>query len=153
MDDTRSNWIRALMTHPMPDIFRLRDRCTGHLEVHHLRSAESGLSLLQLRETALGQRYYLGEFPLSVARVELRSSDGRTGEGAAQVMDDNVELASALAILDGVLANRLDGHEEVASFIREGLARLNRERRIREGMLARTRVDFSLLSTVEESDA
>lgn len=112
----------------------------------------AGLALLRLRESVMLDTFYLGEIPVASARVSLAGPDGLRVEGGACVMDDSAELAAALAVLDCVLAHSLPGSEEAEQLLRRGEIELKREESIRAAMLARTRVDFSLMSAEAGND-
>jgi alpha-D-ribose 1-methylphosphonate 5-triphosphate synthase subunit PhnG len=76
------------------------------------------------------------------------TSDGQSAEGAAQVMDDRIEIAELLALCDAILSGRLPGHERVHAMIEQGLS-VQREKQVeRKRILAATQVDFSLLNDV-----
>jgi alpha-D-ribose 1-methylphosphonate 5-triphosphate synthase subunit PhnG len=64
-----------------------------------------------------------------------------------------VERAEELALCDAVLAARLPGWRQVYELLQEGMARRAENSRERKAMLARTRVDFSLLDDVGGDDA
>jgi alpha-D-ribose 1-methylphosphonate 5-triphosphate synthase subunit PhnG len=146
--------LRALHTRPAEHLHSLVDELARQSawQVSPKALPQSGLGMLQLTDSALQDNFNLGEFPLSTAWVVIRLSDGRTVEGAAQVMDDRQQLAEHLAVCDAVLRHRLPGCERVEQEIAHGmedLARLNRER---QAMLVRTRVDFSLLDSIDDDD-
>ena len=65
-------------------------------------------------------------------------------------MSDDPELAEHLAICDSVLSAKLSGHEQINELIQEGLRIREKQQKVRNAMLASTKVDFSLLDTVEE---
>lgn len=106
----------------------------------------SGLAMLKLRESVNGDPFNLGEIPLSTATVELDLGDGKTAQGGANVMADDADLAVWVAICDAVLVNNLSGSETLLKLLDEGLADLQRDQDIRQSILDRTRVRFSLLN-------
>jgi len=121
-------------------------------QVEDLEIPQSGLGLMPLIDSALGQRYYLGEIPLAKAHVRLTDREGARTEGAAIIMDDRINLTRALAILDGVVAAAWPGHEHALELLREGKQAVHTVSADRRKLLAATRVDFSLLSAQEDGD-
>ena len=118
-----------------------------------LQPAESGLALMQWRDSVLHQAFFLGEVPISRAAIALVDAQERRFEGGAVVMADDADLAYALAVLDAVWAHRLPGAELVDSLAASGESARARIRAERQAMLKRTRVDFSLLSQADDEDA
>ena len=142
---TRARWPVALASLPRERTLDLGRNVAERYDCRPATVPQAGLSLLTLRDSVEKQAFYLGEIPLSSSRV-LISGDGQTVEGGALIMADDAELASALALCDGVLANRLSGWETIAEGVREGLESLDDEARIRKTMLLRSRVNFALLN-------
>ena len=112
----------------------------------------AGLAMLQMREGALGERYFLGEATLSTADLAVELADGRSAEGAARILADDAELAQDIAVCDAVLAAQLPGWERIAALVDEGLAVRHAENRIRRSILARTRVEFDVMTPQEDED-
>lgn len=108
--------------------------------------------MLRLRDGALGEAFYLGEFPVSCAWLQLSLPDGRTAQGAAQILDDNMELVEAIAICDGILSANLPGENEILDALHRGMSIRNQTGKIRKHMLKNTRVDFSLLDATGNHD-
>jgi alpha-D-ribose 1-methylphosphonate 5-triphosphate synthase subunit PhnG len=79
-------------------------------------------------------------------------ADGVAYEGAALILDDRAALARAIAVLDAVLAGKLDGHETVTPLLRAGAVRIAQQSAERAAMLAATRVNFSLVGNGEEDE-
>jgi len=146
----RGDWVRALTALPAEQVTAVAGEVAKDMRIQHRQIPRTGLGLLTLEESTKGERFFLGEFPLAIAEVEIETSDGRRASGGAQVMADWAEWATALAVCDAVLANTLPGAERVAELVKEGMAVREREKRVRKSILARTHVDFSLLSTVEQ---
>ena len=113
----RRQWVRALTVIPSREVLALANKLTADCEVKHHAIPQSGLMLMRMTESVVGEDYYLGELPVSSASVELRLPDGTTGHGAAQVTDDRQELAVALAVCDAVMAKKLEGWREVNELI------------------------------------
>lgn len=147
-----NTWIRALTAHPAATVIDLATRLTPNWQVSYETLPQTGLSLLQLQDGVFHEPYYLGEIPLSTAWITLTADDGTCWQGAAQVMSDVADLASALAICDAVLTHQLTGWQQVATLVEQGLAVRQQEDAVRGAMLARTRVNFSLLSQEEADD-
>lgn len=145
----RKDWLRALMTQPFKEVEALASRLSKDYIVRYLALPQVGLAMLQLEEGALGTTFYLGEFPLARCEVSLQLVDGRQVTGVAQIMDDRVEFAQALAVLDAILAHQLPGCNETQILLNAGMKKIADEEAIRQGMLAQTRVDFSMLSVAQ----
>lgn len=149
-----SLWLRALHTRPADHLHSLV-RELGEQAGWRVRDKtlpQSGLAMLQLTDSALQDNFNLGEIPLSSAHVVISLADGSEVEGAAQVMGEGRQLAASLAVCDAVLRHRLPGFERVEDAVSQGMATLSQQHRERQSMLARTRVDFSLLDSVDDDD-
>ncbi|NET50069.1 MAG: phosphonate C-P lyase system protein PhnG [Merismopedia sp. SIO2A8] len=144
--------MRALTAHAPEIVIQLAARLTQSWQISYETIPQTGLSLLQLQDSVFHEPYYLGEIPLSTAWVKLNIGNGQNYQGAAQVMSDVPNLATSLAICDAILMNQLEGWQEVADLMARGLAIRQEEDNLRGAMLAKTKVDFSLLNQ-EESDA
>nr|MBF0223585.1 phosphonate C-P lyase system protein PhnG [Desulfobulbaceae bacterium] len=149
---TRGQWLRALSALEPEKLTAQVAALTEEWHITPRSLPQSGLAMLKIRESAGGESFYLGEIPLTTTWLEIRDPDGSTAQGAAQIMADNLDLARVLAICDGILAGKLIGHEIVSALVRQGWQRCQAEEQKRRGMLATTRVDFSLLDDVGESD-
>lgn len=146
----RKDWIRALTAHPSATLTTAAEQLAIDYVVTLTSLPQAGLGLLQMTDGAFHESFYLGEFPLSRCSVELSLADGRRGQGGAQVMADDADLARALAILDGILAAKLPGWEAVAELVHSGRLQREEEQRRRRAILNATRVDFALLSNAKE---
>ena len=144
----RNLWIKALTAHKEEIIANLAQ----NWQINYLTLPQAGLNLLTLEDGVFQQSYYLGEIPLAHASVELKDEMGQSFTGAAQVMGDSTDFAVALAVCDAVMAHQLSGWEQVAQLIERGIEKRSLEDLQRGAMLARTKVNFSLLAQ-EESDA
>lgn len=147
----QSQWVRALTAHPSQSIQSLAERLTLNWQVNFKALPQAGLSLLQMEDGVFHEPYYLGEIPLASAWIELTSAQ-ESFAGAAQVMHDSAELAVALAICDAVMTHHLLGWQNVAELIQQGMEKRSWEDEQRGLMLARTRVNFSLLTQEENDD-
>lgn len=111
---------------------------------------QAGLGMLKLRESAMGEVFYLGEFPMAQCQVSITTPQGQVAEGGAVVMDDCVERVECLAICDAVLNQHLCGWESVMALVEKGECLRRKIEADRKAILAHTRVDFSLLDDVGE---
>lgn len=145
MEKVDNQWLRALTAHSTETVIHLASQLTVRWQVSYETIPQTGLSLLQLEDSVFHEPYYLGEIPLSTARVRLENADGQSYEGGAQVMSDVPDFATSLAICDAIFSNNLVGWEQVYDLIKRGQAIRQEEDRLRGAMLAKTRVDFSLL--------
>ena len=148
----RSQWVRCLST-LRPEVLKaLAASCTAGCEVLDLQLPKAGLGLLQLRDSALGDAYFIGEIPLAKAHVRITTESGRVVEGAAFLMDDRIGLVKALATLDAVLTAKIPGWEQVEAALLQGHQTVLEQVRVRKLIIETTRVDFSLLSAAREDD-
>lgn len=141
----RSAWVSALSAVPVDELLALSGELAAGWSVRPKAIPQSGLGILKLNDSALHEDFYLGEFPFASAWLEVTTSDGQTAQGAAQLMDDRLDVVEAMALCDAILSTRLPGWERVLRLIEKGLAWRAATRRERRLMLAQTRVDFSLL--------
>jgi alpha-D-ribose 1-methylphosphonate 5-triphosphate synthase subunit PhnG len=148
----RSRWAVALNALPRETVLQVGADLARRHRIAPATVPQAGLALLSLRDSVEKQAFYLGDIPLASSRVTITDADGRTVEGGALIMADDAELASALAICDGVLAHRLSGWETVAETVREGLTNAGYEARVRKTMLSRSRVNFALLNEEDGFD-
>jgi alpha-D-ribose 1-methylphosphonate 5-triphosphate synthase subunit PhnG len=148
----RSQWMRMWQASPPAHIKALAIKLSTGFEITDLQIPKAGLGLLQLRDSAHGDAYFLGEIPVSKAHVRIQTPAGQVAEGAAVCMDDRLGLTRAMAILDGVLAARLPGWELVEHSLQTGALQVQADTALRRANLNATRVDFSLLGTADEED-
>ena len=148
----RSHWLRLWSAVPPMRIKAVAGELAERFRIDDLEIAQSGLGLLPLRDSALGEPYFLGEIPLARAHVRISNDQGVSVEGAAILLDDRTSIARALAIFDGVLAARLPGFEQAIELLIEGQQQIAITDSERKKLLAATRVDFSLLGSEEEKD-
>ena len=145
MEKVDNQWLRALTALNPETVIQLASKLTQGWKVSYEAIPQKGLSLLQLQDSVFKEPYYLGEIPLSTAQVRLENADGQSYQGGVQVMSDVPDFATSLAICDAIFSNELMGWEQVAELIYRGRAIRQEEDRLRGAMLAKTRVDFSLL--------
>lgn len=148
----RRDWPRLFLSLPPQQIKEAVRTLTEPCRVDDQAMPQSGLALLQLRDGALAEPYYIGEIPLSRAQVTVVDKNGKKGAGATQILDDRASLARDIAILDAMLANQLKGHETIEHLLEEGARQLALNEASRRVILERTRVDFALLDATAEDD-
>ena len=149
----RTTWVSALKELPAKDLLAMTKELSKDWMLRPKSLPQSGLGMMKLKDSAFNEAFYLGEFPISTAWLEVTTADGYKAEGAAQVMDDNVEIAEALALCDAVLSYELPGWQQVYNMVEQGVAIREKTKRERKMMLARTRVNFSLLDNVGDENA
>jgi alpha-D-ribose 1-methylphosphonate 5-triphosphate synthase subunit PhnG len=149
----RTQWISALKEVPADVLVSVTNKLSEDWEIRPKSLTQSGLGIMKLKDSAFHETFYLGEFPLASAWLQITTPEGNKVEGAAQVMDDRVDIAEAMAICDAVLSAKLPGWENVSDLVNEGAALRKQKERERKAILARTRVDFSLLDNVGGEDA
>ncbi|MET0043030.1 MAG: phosphonate C-P lyase system protein PhnG [Candidatus Thiodiazotropha sp. 6PLUC3] len=149
----REQWVRALSAVPEEALASAVQNFPNAWKVTPKALSQEGLGLLKFRDSALGDAFYLGEFPLASCWLSITTPDGVNAEGAAMVMDVRAERAEQMALCDAVLSSRLPGWEAVAKLNDQGCEQLALKARERKTMLAKTRVDFSLLDDVGEEHA
>lgn len=145
MEKVDNQWLRSLTALNPETVIQLASQLAKDWKVSYEAIPQKGLSLLQLQDSVFKEPYYLGEIPLSTAQVRLENADGQSYQGGVQVMSDLPDFATSLAICDAIFSNELIGCEQVAELIDRGRAIRQEEDRLRGAMLAKTRVDFSLL--------
>lgn len=150
MQYPRSQWPKALMALPSDQVIKRVDELSTNLKIVNKTLPQSGLGLLKMQDSAFHEPYYLGEIPLSSAWVTVETEQGAKVQGAAQIMDNNIELAQSIAISDAILSAQLEGHDTLESLVHQGMALCKKQDKIRNAMLLKTAVDFSLLSDAEE---
>lgn len=148
----RTQLPRLLMALPESEVIAAANQFAGQYKIEDIKLPQAGLGLMQLKDSALQEGYFLGEIPLATAYVVLTDTQQNRTEGAAQIMHSDALLARAIAIIDAVMSARLTGHEVVTQLLARGLTEITAQKSIRKKMLTRTRVDFSLLSSAEEDD-
>jgi alpha-D-ribose 1-methylphosphonate 5-triphosphate synthase subunit PhnG len=147
---SRENWPSALSAISKEKLKHTVEEICRNWEINPKTLPQSGLGLLQLKESALSENFFLGEFPVSSAYITISLPNGDRIEGASIIMSDDPELAEYLAIIDAVLSAKLPGYEQIYELIQEGLRIRKQQQKVRNAMLASTKVDFSLLNAVKE---
>ncbi|MDZ4152973.1 phosphonate C-P lyase system protein PhnG [Methylicorpusculum sp.] len=152
MNIKRSDWPRALATQPTKQLTAILNEMTAHWTITPVQLPQTGLAMLQLRDSAFNDPYFLGEIPLASAWVSIRTDDQQEYQGAAQLMDDDQDKIEALALCDGILAHQLPGWLALYQLVEIGMTELTKEQNLRNAMLTLTRVDFVLLNAAENDD-
>jgi alpha-D-ribose 1-methylphosphonate 5-triphosphate synthase subunit PhnG len=144
----RTKWICALRALPSEELLELVTDISSSWTIQPKALSHAGLGMLQLEDGAFKEPFFLGEFPLASAWVEITTPEGIVAQGAAQVMDDDVALVETLAICDATLSARLPNWKRLADLLERGVEAIERKELERKQMLAATQVDFSLLEDV-----
>jgi len=152
MNVPRKEWAAALCALPAIRVKHLANVLSGELEVRDVALPHAGLGLLNLRDGAFEESYFIGEIPVARAEVTVRSAAGVEERGGALLVDDRAQLARAIAILDAVLAGKLPGWEQGMSLVQQGMEVRQHNHSDCKKLLAATRVDFSLLGQEDDED-
>ena len=139
MDETeqRQNWLSVLARSDRDAIESLTADQTLP-EVEMLRPPEIGLVMVRGRAGGNGQRFNLGEMP--VTRCSVRSAGGHVGHGYVQGRDR--AHAELVATLDAALQDPARRGLLAASVIRPLAAVLAEKQAMIEAKAAATKVDF-----------
>jgi len=152
MNIARKEWPSALCALPAAEVAQLANVLCGELEVHDAALPHAGLALLNLRDGAFEESYFIGEIPVARAEVIVRSAAGDEERGGALIVDDRAQLARAIAILDAVLTGKLPGSVAAMALVQRGMQVRQQKDSERKKLLAATRVDFSLLGQEDDED-
>lgn len=116
-----------------------------------IQPSGDGFALLQLEDSTQRQPFNLGELPLATAVVRVTTPDGRTLDGAAQLMTSDVALVEGIAVWDAILADDDQVDESTAAW-RIGAALLEQAQvqrdeltRERQAILGATHVKFQMM--------
>ena len=148
----RKNWVSALSAIPENELVNTVAQLTIDWDVRPKSIPQTGLGMLKLNDTAFNEPFFLGEFPIASAWIEVRTPHGLSAEGAAQVMDDKIELAESLALCDAILSAQLPGWEKISKLVEKGIMNRKAISQERKQILAATKVDFSLLDDIGDED-
>lgn len=152
MNIPRNKWPSALCSLPASEVRHLAEKLSGELEVRDVALPHAGLGLLNMREGAFQESYFIGEIPVARAEVVVRDTAGYKARGGALIVDDRAQLARAIAILDAVMAGKLPGWVNAMTLVQQGLEAHQQKQTERKKLLAATRVDFSLLGQEDDED-
>lgn len=149
----REQWASTLSQAPEPELETLVASFPTNWTIKAKALPQAGLGMLKMNDTALNDAFYIGEFPLANCHISVRTEQGEEAEGAAWIMDERAERAEQLALCDAVLSAKLPGWEQVEALLEKGLHKQMHRSRERRSLLAKTRVDFSLLDDSGENNA
>jgi alpha-D-ribose 1-methylphosphonate 5-triphosphate synthase subunit PhnG len=152
MNIPRKDWAVALCALPAAEVKHLANVLSDELEVRDVALPHAGLGLLNLRDGAFQESYFIGEIPVARAEVTVRSAAGDEARGGALIVDDRAQFARSIAILDAVLAGKLPGWMTAMELVRNGMQAHRQKSSERKKQLAATRVDFSLLEQEDDED-
>lgn len=152
MNIPRKEWAAALCALPAAEVKHLASVLSGELEVRDVALPHAGLGLLNLRDGAFEESYFIGEIPVARAEVLVRTAGGIEERGGALIVDDRAQLARSIAIIDAVLAGKLPGGVPAMALVQRGMAARQQKHSERKKLLAATRVDFSLLGQEDDED-
>ena len=93
----RAQWLRLWSALPAAAVKALAADLAGQHRVEDLALPQSGLGLLPLTDSALGDTYFIGEIPLAQAHVRVTTTQGQSIEGAAILVDDRAGVARSMA--------------------------------------------------------
>lgn len=147
----RESWTAALAAADPSRIAALADAISVRGTVEALAPLREGLMLLQLRDSVAGSRFHLGEMPVTTVHLRL-IENGRSAEGGAMLMSDDIERTTQLAILDAALVGGWPETDQIAELLAEGMAARAQIEAERALVLDRTRVDFQLLSEADDGN-
>lgn len=146
MQTMRHRMGAALLNVDVDEVIAVAEAIAERYEIRHKRVPKSGLGMMRLRDSVMAQAFNLGEVPMSTAHVELTDDAGQVYEGGAAILRDHEALAVAIAVCDALLAGGLDHDARVKELVEQGTGRINDEARLRQAMLDRSRVSFSLMN-------
>lgn len=152
MNIPRKDWPSALCALHANKVKELVTLLLPNFEVRDVALPQAGLGLLNMRDSAFHESYFIGEMPVARSEVILRTSSGEETRGGAVIIDDRAQFARSIAILDAVLAGKLAGWEHAAELVEQGIEVRQLKDRERKKLLTATRVDFSLLGQEDDED-
>lgn len=149
----REQWVSALGLVPESELQELVNSFPKDWQIKPITLPQTGLGMMKVCDGAMGEDFYLGEFPVASCHIEITIANGDKAQGAAWLMDDKQERAEHMAMCDAILSAQLMGWEKVGALIERGEQLMLERDRERKSLLAKTRVDFSLLEDVGDDDA
>lgn len=152
MNIPRKDWPGALCVLPASEVKKTVASLLLNFEVRDVVLPQAGLGLLNLRDGAFHDAFFIGEMPVARAEVIVRTPAGVEFRGGAVIVDDRAQFARSIAILDAVLAGKLAGWEQAANLVQQGIAVRQQKDSERKKLLAATRVNFSLLGQEDDED-
>jgi len=152
MNIPRKDWPSALCALNANKVKEVVALLLQNFEVRDVALPQAGLGLLNMRDSAFHESYFIGEMPVARSEVILRTSSGEETRGGAVIVDDRAQFARSIAILDAVLASKLAGWEHAAELVERGIEVRQLKDKERKKLLTATRVDFSLLGQEDDED-
>lgn len=137
----RQAWLAVLAKAPVADIEAAVDRLDDRPSCTILRRPETGLVMARARAGGSGQRFNLGEIP--VTRCSVQSPTGHIGHGYVQGRDKR--HAELVATLDALLQDETQRPRLKREVIEPLAAAAAKRKRAVARKAAATRVDFFTL--------
>ncbi|TVZ41070.1 alpha-D-ribose 1-methylphosphonate 5-triphosphate synthase subunit PhnG [Alteromonadaceae bacterium 2753L.S.0a.02] len=153
IDIPREQWQAALVSLPKQHIADFVASLPDRWQSTPLVVPQAGLAMLKMCESVRNENFNLGEFPLVHVSLRLTTDDGYSAEGAALLMDDDLQHAQHLALCDAILAAQLQGWKKVADLVCAGVENLAAIAKERKTYLSQTKVDFSRLEDAGDYSA
>jgi phosphonate C-P lyase system protein PhnG len=116
------------------------------LKLTVITSEPSGIALLEMEESVLRERFYLGEVAVGECCMEVKHLEtGEVVNGYCHLLGRSGKVLEYIAICDALL--RMEGFlsEELNILLESGYLNWQQEMRLRELMMEQTKVDFSIL--------
>jgi alpha-D-ribose 1-methylphosphonate 5-triphosphate synthase subunit PhnG len=152
MNIPRKDWPGALCALHADEVNATVAELLREIEVRDVALPQAGLGLLNLRDGAFREPFFIGEIPVARADVIVRTVAGDEIRGGTVIVDDRARLARSIAILDAVMVGKLPGWEQAAALVQRGIETRDQTNSERKKLLAATRVDFSLLGQEDDED-
>ena len=79
----RTRWTSALIALPTNDLLSLTSGLSGDWTIRPRSIPQSGLGMLKMNDSAFEEPFYLGEFPVASAWLEIQTPEGQLAEAHA----------------------------------------------------------------------
>lgn len=145
----REEWSSLLALVPESELLGISKDIPNNWIVQPKLLPQTGLGMMKMRDSALNEEFYLGEFILSNCWIVIKDQTGEIAEGATWIMDASQEKTETIALCDAILSHQLTGWEKVNALLQLGLSIKQEKEKERKTILAKTIVDFSLLDEAE----
>ncbi|BCO10400.1 hypothetical protein GF1_27760 [Desulfolithobacter dissulfuricans] len=139
MQIKRENLNDLLQEIAREDVQHLADRISRRAVIHILQHSTQHTLLVPVFDPVSQSRFYSGEALVTSAVVQVNGCNGW-----AMVMDDQPELALAIAVLDGAWGAVLF-REDIARLVQQGIRSRTLTRQRQQNEVAATEVNFDLL--------
>lgn len=114
-----------------------------------IQPSGDGFALLQLEDSTQRQPFNLGELPLATAVVRVTAPDGRTLDGAAQLMTSDVAQVEGIAVWDAILADDSSADDKAwligAALLEQAKIARDELTQQRQAILSSTKVKFQMM--------